>query len=211
MCLCDQFQWDVMNPENDPDEFAWSLCSELGLGSDFAVAVSHSIREQLNEQATALLEGKVYSEALVTRTTALRPTSELQNGQWCPRLSEASAGSVQRLNRVSFRTEGAASTQAQQILHADPKAVAAVGQELKSHKLSQVTLSNELGVPQPYVSNWLSGRMPMGSSMSSMTNKMRQWLTQRGAPILNPKLNPNLYMRLVIQRGTPILMSSIVV
>lgn len=84
ICLSDQFQWEVTNPDNDPDEFAWSLCAELGLGPPFAVAVSHSIREQLNEHATALLEGRAVTEAPVTTATAVREISEIRSGQWCP-------------------------------------------------------------------------------------------------------------------------------
>lgn len=42
--LVDQFEWDMSNDENNPEEFATKLCSELGLGGEFAAAVVYSIR-----------------------------------------------------------------------------------------------------------------------------------------------------------------------
>lgn len=31
--LRDEFEWDVNNPSNSPEEFAACLCADLGLGS----------------------------------------------------------------------------------------------------------------------------------------------------------------------------------
>lgn len=45
--LNDQFEWDINNPENSPDEFAKALCADLGLGSMFILPVAHSIKEQI--------------------------------------------------------------------------------------------------------------------------------------------------------------------
>lgn len=47
--LRDQFEWDINNPNNSPEDFAESLCSDLGLGAEFMLPVAHSIREQINE------------------------------------------------------------------------------------------------------------------------------------------------------------------
>ena len=44
--LTDRFDWDIMNDENDPEEFAKILCEEFSLSGEFATAISHSIREQ---------------------------------------------------------------------------------------------------------------------------------------------------------------------
>ncbi|KAF8357372.1 snfc-5, partial [Pristionchus pacificus] len=46
--LVDQFEWDMSDPNNNPEEFARSLCSELGLGGEFMAAIAYSIRGQLN-------------------------------------------------------------------------------------------------------------------------------------------------------------------
>lgn len=45
--LVDQFEWDVSCPDNSPEEFAKTLCQELGLGGEFVSAICYSIRGQL--------------------------------------------------------------------------------------------------------------------------------------------------------------------
>ena len=45
----DQFEWDINNPENDPEEFARNICIDFGLGTEFIVSITHSIREQILE------------------------------------------------------------------------------------------------------------------------------------------------------------------
>ncbi|VEL14770.1 unnamed protein product [Protopolystoma xenopodis] len=45
--LMDQFEWDLSEPSNSPEEFAKRLCAELGLGGEFLTAVAYSIRGQL--------------------------------------------------------------------------------------------------------------------------------------------------------------------
>ncbi|XP_019851780.1 PREDICTED: SWI/SNF-related matrix-associated actin-dependent regulator of chromatin subfamily B member 1-like [Amphimedon queenslandica] len=49
--LVDQFEWDLSNPLNVPEEFARKLCQDLGLGGDFATAIAYSIRGQLSWHA----------------------------------------------------------------------------------------------------------------------------------------------------------------
>ena len=48
MCLRDQFEWDLSNSENCPEEFARSICVEKGLGGEFMTAIAYSIRGQLS-------------------------------------------------------------------------------------------------------------------------------------------------------------------
>ena len=45
-CLEDQFEWDMNNPENSPEEFARKMTTELCLSGEFTTAIAHSIREQ---------------------------------------------------------------------------------------------------------------------------------------------------------------------
>lgn len=45
--LTDQFEWDINNPDNNPDAFALSLCGDLGLGFEFILPIAHSIKEQI--------------------------------------------------------------------------------------------------------------------------------------------------------------------
>ena len=47
ICLRDRFEWDINDSNNNPEEFAYLLTNELGLGNEFAVEIAHSIREQI--------------------------------------------------------------------------------------------------------------------------------------------------------------------
>ena len=43
----DQFEWDLADETNSPEEFAKKLCSDLSLGGEFVTAIVYSIRGQL--------------------------------------------------------------------------------------------------------------------------------------------------------------------
>ena len=47
MSVVDQFEWDMSDPQNNPEEFSKRLCAELGLGGEFTTAIAYSIRGQL--------------------------------------------------------------------------------------------------------------------------------------------------------------------
>ncbi|KAF6807303.1 swi-snf complex subunit [Colletotrichum sojae] len=44
--LVDQFEWDINNPLNSPEEFAATMARDLSLSGEFTTAIAHSIREQ---------------------------------------------------------------------------------------------------------------------------------------------------------------------
>lgn len=44
--LIDQFEWDINDPQNSPEEFALRMTKELSLSGEFTTAIAHSIREQ---------------------------------------------------------------------------------------------------------------------------------------------------------------------
>jgi len=46
--LADQFEWDMSEKDNSPEEFTTKLCAELGLGGEFVTAIAYSIRGQLS-------------------------------------------------------------------------------------------------------------------------------------------------------------------
>ncbi len=46
--LNDQFEWDLTNPLNSPEQFARQLCADLGLGGEFVTTIAYSIRGQLS-------------------------------------------------------------------------------------------------------------------------------------------------------------------
>ncbi len=44
--LVDQFEWEINNPLNSPEEFARQMTRDLSLSGEFTTAIAHSIREQ---------------------------------------------------------------------------------------------------------------------------------------------------------------------
>lgn len=44
--LIDQFEWEINNPQNSPEEFAASMARDLSLSGEFTTAIAHCIREQ---------------------------------------------------------------------------------------------------------------------------------------------------------------------
>merc|ERR1712241_1534806 len=45
--LVDQFEWDLSDENNCPEEFAKKICADLSLGGEFVTAIVYSIRGQL--------------------------------------------------------------------------------------------------------------------------------------------------------------------
>lgn len=54
--LVDQFEWDINNPLNSPEDFAASMARDLSLSGEFTTAIAHCIREQ-----TQLFTRSLYS------------------------------------------------------------------------------------------------------------------------------------------------------
>ncbi|KAG5454875.1 SWI SNF, matrix associated, actin dependent regulator of chromatin, sub b, member 1 [Clonorchis sinensis] len=77
--LVDQFEWDMSERENSPEQFASRLCAELGLGGEFVTAVAYSIRGQLawHQRIYAFSESP-----LPTVDVAFRNSNEAD--QWSP-------------------------------------------------------------------------------------------------------------------------------
>ncbi|PVH96388.1 SNF5-domain-containing protein [Periconia macrospinosa] len=44
--LVDQFEWEMNNPLNSPEEFATQMAADLSLSGEFTTSIAHSIREQ---------------------------------------------------------------------------------------------------------------------------------------------------------------------
>lgn len=44
--LIDQFEWEINNPHNSPEEFARQMTHDLSLAGEFTTAIAHCIREQ---------------------------------------------------------------------------------------------------------------------------------------------------------------------
>ena len=45
----DQFEWDINNPHNSPEDFSEAMIADLGLGPEFMLPISHQIRERVLE------------------------------------------------------------------------------------------------------------------------------------------------------------------
>lgn len=43
----DQFEWDLAEEKNSPEEFAKKLCADLSLGGEFVTAIAYSVRGQV--------------------------------------------------------------------------------------------------------------------------------------------------------------------
>ena len=44
--LVDQFEWDLADENNSPEEFARKLCSDLSLGGEFVTAIVYIHHER---------------------------------------------------------------------------------------------------------------------------------------------------------------------
>ncbi|CAF3945773.1 unnamed protein product, partial [Adineta steineri] len=77
--LVDQFEWDMSDKHNSPEEFARVLASELGLGGEFVTAIAYSIRGQLSWHHKTFS----YSETpMPTVDVATRTNHDAE--QYCP-------------------------------------------------------------------------------------------------------------------------------
>ena len=56
--ITDQFDWDINNPDNSPEDFADVICVDLGLSSEFKLPIAHSIRQQILEHQKVLHSNK---------------------------------------------------------------------------------------------------------------------------------------------------------
>jgi len=98
MSLCDQFEWDLSDPANSPEDFANCLCRELGLGGEFVTAVAYSIRGQIfwHQQTYAFTESPLPCVDIPFRTQ-----SEAE--QWTPTLELLTDGELEKKMRNNDR------------------------------------------------------------------------------------------------------------
>jgi SWI/SNF-related matrix-associated actin-dependent regulator of chromatin subfamily B protein 1 len=111
--LSDQFDWDINNPDNNPERFAAQLCSDLALSAEFATAIAHSIREQSQMYTKSLFlvghpfDGRVVEDEdirtslLPTLTSALHPDDQVV--RHAPLLYELSEAEIERQDKDQDR------------------------------------------------------------------------------------------------------------
>lgn len=113
--LLDNFEWDISNPENCPEEFAEGMCREMSLPGEFVTAIAHTIREQVHmyHKTLALLghnfDGSVVDDdevrsrllPLITVDDVLRAPSDAK--LYTPNLFQISAAELERLDKDKDR------------------------------------------------------------------------------------------------------------
>lgn len=96
--LVDQFEWDMGEKDNSPEQFALTLCKELGLGGEFVTAIAYSIRGQLSWHVRTY----AFSETpLPVVDVAIRNQSEAD--QWCPFLETLTDAEMEKKIRDQDR------------------------------------------------------------------------------------------------------------
>lgn len=117
MVLNDQFEWDINNPDNSPEDFAQNLCADLGLGSDFILPIAHSIKEQiLDHQKTFANERRRYYQLMYNRnivnSSNLQKTLDVNNvlrdvytesTDWQPVIKKISAEDIKKFEKKEER------------------------------------------------------------------------------------------------------------
>ena len=111
----DQIEWDVSNPDNDPEEFAQVVCNDMGLGTEFVVPIAHSIREQILEhQKNVLNERKNYfygsnyyrqqanKKIIISEDNYLREIFD-DNSEWQPEIKQISQEEIKKFERKEER------------------------------------------------------------------------------------------------------------
>jgi SWI/SNF-related matrix-associated actin-dependent regulator of chromatin subfamily B protein 1 len=113
--LVDQFEWEINNPLNSPEEFAQSMARDLSLSGEFTTAIAHCIREQSQLFTRSLyiighpFDGRPVEDAdLVAAflpsplTTVFRPHQQAK--EYAPYLYELNDMDLER-NEVIFSRE----------------------------------------------------------------------------------------------------------
>lgn len=103
--LKDHFEWELAESAAQPPEsFALRMCADLGLGSEHAPIVAHSIREQVLARKKELLEVGSSGYVLFTELTAATVLRTADGGnEWGPVVERLSAQDLDRLQQARDR------------------------------------------------------------------------------------------------------------
>jgi len=115
IALADQFEWDINDPQNSPEEFARQMAYDLSLSGEFTTAIAHSIREQCQLYTKGLFlvnyefDGRPVEDPDIKDNllpspfyTSFRPHQ--QQKDWSPLLYEMNEGDLER-NELSMLRE----------------------------------------------------------------------------------------------------------
>lgn len=112
--LIDQFEWDINNPQNHPEEFAKNMAWENALSGEFTTAIAHSIREQSQLYTRSLwltnhmFDGRPVEDPDVRDSflpTPINTTFRPQQAQkdWMPWMYEMSEAELERTETSMLR------------------------------------------------------------------------------------------------------------
>lgn len=112
--LVDQFEWDINNPLNSPEEFARHMAQENALSGEFMTAIAHSIREQSQMYTKSLyltnhcfdgrpIEDPELRDGFLPAPLhgVFRPMQQLKD--WMPYMYEMSEAEVERVELAMMR------------------------------------------------------------------------------------------------------------
>ncbi|KAK9451192.1 uncharacterized protein V1518DRAFT_412801 [Limtongia smithiae] len=111
--LVDQFEWDINEPQNNPEDFARKLCQELSLPPEFLTAIAHAIREQAQLFTKSLVlvhhpfdgrtveDEEIYREMCQPVTDLVRAKSALRD--YTPLFYELSEAELGKADKDSER------------------------------------------------------------------------------------------------------------
>eukprot|EP00004_Rigifila_ramosa_P022934 TRINITY_DN6370_c0_g1_i1.p1 TRINITY_DN6370_c0_g1~~TRINITY_DN6370_c0_g1_i1.p1 ORF type:complete len:233 (+),score=48.76 TRINITY_DN6370_c0_g1_i1:3-701(+) len=110
----DQFEWEMNDPANlrsMPEEVARNICTDLGIGPEYAPMLSHAIREQILAHTTQILEavvrGTVESLPVVQPGNLMRSTSTSEQDptdpQWAPQIVALTEDDMEKLQASRSR------------------------------------------------------------------------------------------------------------
>ncbi len=117
MVLLDQFEWDINNQHNSPEEFAKNLCADLGLSSEFLLPIAHSIKEQvLEHQKNVSNERRTYYNLIYKSNTSNTNSNKktldknnlirdvyTENTEWQPILKKISSDDIKKFEKKEER------------------------------------------------------------------------------------------------------------
>ncbi|RUS29256.1 hypothetical protein BC938DRAFT_480872 [Jimgerdemannia flammicorona] len=101
--LRDRFEWDLsdsgggtMAGGNAPEEFAYRLAADMGIGGEFVSIIAHSIREQLYRHKKERIDEYGFDEGTCDPLmTAFRSLDEAH--EWAPHMETLSADGLEKL------------------------------------------------------------------------------------------------------------------
>jgi SWI/SNF-related matrix-associated actin-dependent regulator of chromatin subfamily B member 1 len=114
--LVDQFEWEINNPMNSPEEFAQLMARDLSLSGEFTTAIAHCIREQSQLFTRSLyiighpFDGRPVEDADLVAAflpsplpSAFRPHQQAK--EYAPYLYELSEADLERNEHIFSREQ----------------------------------------------------------------------------------------------------------